>query len=272
MFTTEEGARRYQEVLVPLMFAPSARRLVAEAKLPAGAHVLDVATGTGIVARTAAEAIGSTGRVTAVDATESMLAIARSQPSPPGAAPIEYLQSTIEDASLPTGTYHAAFCQQALQFFEDPAHILGYIRQALRPEGRLYVALWGSESEHPLTMAMQRALIECQLNDFTWFLTKVHRLHNPALVSGVLRQGGFIVESHRKVDLTPDGTWHASDGRRLLAATPLAAKLADLTPEKRTELGDACERQLENFTKDGTPQNSELDLHFAANFYIAKPA
>ena len=98
MFTTEEGARRYQEVLVPLMFASSARRLVADAKLPVGAHVLDVATGTGIVARTAAKAIGGAGRVTAVDATGSMLAVARSQPSAPGAAPIEYLQSTIEDA------------------------------------------------------------------------------------------------------------------------------------------------------------------------------
>jgi ubiquinone/menaquinone biosynthesis C-methylase UbiE len=267
MFTTEEGAHRYQEILVPLMFAPSARQLVADAKLPVGTHVLDVATGTGVVARTAAEAVGRTGRVTAVDATESMLAIARSQSSAPGAAPIEYVQSTIEDAALPAGEFHAAFCQQALQFFEDPGRILAHIRQALRPESCLHIALWGSESEHPLTMAMQRALIECRLNDFTSFLTRVHRLHNPALVNGVLRQGGFIVQSHRNVDLTPDGKWHASDGRRLLAATPLAAKLADLTPEKRAELGDACERQLDNFTKDGA-----LDLHFAANFYIARPA
>jgi 2-polyprenyl-3-methyl-5-hydroxy-6-metoxy-1,4-benzoquinol methylase len=249
------------------MFAPSARQLVANAKLPAGAYVLDVAAGTGIVARTAAQAIGSTGRVTAVDATGSMLAIARNQHAAPGAAPIEYVRSAIEDAALPTSTFHAAFCQQALQFFEDAARILGHIRQALRPEGHLHVALWGSESEHPLTMAMQRALIECRLNDFTWFLTKVHRLHNPALVIGVLRQGGFIVESHREVDVTPDGTWHASDGRKLLAATPLAAKLADLTPGKRAELGDACERQLDNFTKDGA-----LDLRFPAHFYIARPA
>ena len=63
MFTTEEGARRYQDTLVPLMFAPSARRLVANAKLPTGVKVLDIATGTGVVARAAAEAVGSTGRV-----------------------------------------------------------------------------------------------------------------------------------------------------------------------------------------------------------------
>jgi hypothetical protein len=95
----------------------------------------------------------------------------------------------------------------------------------------------------------------------------VHRLHNPALVNGILRQGGFVVERQEAVDIVPDGTWRASDGRRLLAATPLAAKLAALPAEKRAALGDACERQLDNFTKDGA-----LDLRFPAHFYIARPA
>jgi 2-polyprenyl-3-methyl-5-hydroxy-6-metoxy-1,4-benzoquinol methylase len=266
-FTSDEGARRYQEVLVPLMFAPSARQLVASADLSAGAHVLDVATGTGIVARTAAQAIGSTGRVTALDVAESMLAIARSQPAASGAAPIEYLQSTIEDAPLPPGAFHAAFCQQALQFFDDPSRALASIRKALRPEGCLYVALWGSEEEHTLTVAMQRALLECGLDELTMFLSKVHRLHNPALVNGILAQGGFVVERQIDVDVVPDGIWHAADGRRLLAATPLAARLSTLPPEKLTALGEACERQLDNFTKDGA-----LDLHFPAHFYIARPA
>lgn len=267
MFTTDEGARRYQEILVPLMFAPSARLLVANAKLAPGAHVLDVATGTGIVARTAATAIGASGRVIALDATESMLAIARNQPPEQGAAPIEYILSTIEDMPLPSEVFDAAFCQQALQFFDKPDYALARIRKALHPEGRLHVALWGSEEEHSLTIAMQRALHECGLHDFTGFLSKVHHLHNPSLVIGILRQGGFMVECHEVFDIVPDGIWHASDGRRLLAATPLAAKLAALPPEKRTELGDACERQLDNFTRNGA-----LHLHFPANFYTAKPA
>lgn len=267
MFTTEEGARRYQEILVPLMFAPSARQLVANAKLPTGTCVLDVATGTGVVGRIAAAAVGASGRVLAFDESDTMLAIARSQPVEPGAAPIEYVQSTIEGATLAAGAFDAALCQQALQFFDKPDLALARIRQALRPDGRLHVALWGSEEEHPLTMAMQRALLECGLNDFTGFLRKVHRLHNPALVTGILRQGGFVVERHEVFDIVPDGLWYASDGRRLLAATPLAARLAALPAEKRAELGDECERQLEHYTKDGT-----LHVHFPAYFYIAKPA
>ncbi|HEX6495161.1 MAG TPA: class I SAM-dependent methyltransferase, partial [Acidobacteriaceae bacterium] len=147
-FTSEEGARRYQEILVPLMFAPSARQLVANAKLPVGAQVLDVATGTGVVAREAAVTIGSNGRVTAIDTTGTMLDVARSQPAQPDAAPIEYFQSAIEDAALPNAAFDAAFCQQALQFFDDPRSALARIRQVLRPEARLHVALWGSEEEH----------------------------------------------------------------------------------------------------------------------------
>jgi SAM-dependent methyltransferase len=196
-----------------------------------------------------------------------MLAIARSQPAPPNAAPIEYIQSAIEDAPFPSGAFQAAFCQQALQFFDEPGRALARIREALNPEGRLHIALWGSEEEHALTMAMQRALLECGLRDFTAFLTKVHRLHNPALVNGVLRQGGFVVEHQQSVDIVPDGTWHAADGRRLLAATPLAAKLAQLPAEQLAALGDACERQLDNYTQDGA-----LNLHFPAYFYIARPA
>jgi hypothetical protein len=120
-------------------------------------------------------------------------------------------------------------------------------------------------------MAMQRALIECRLSELTWFLAKVHRLHNPALVAGVLRQGGFVVESHEKVDLRPDGNWYASDGRKLLDATPLAARLANLPSEKRAELGDACERQLAHYARNNAP-GGELELVFPANFYIARPA
>ncbi len=266
-FTSEEGARRYQETLVPLMFAPSARLLVANANLSAGAHVLDVATGTGVVAREAAVAIGATGRVTAIDTSDTMLDVARRQPGQREAAPIEYIQSAIEDAAVPNAAFDAAFCQQALQFFEEPDSALARIRQALRPEGRLHVALWGSEEEHSLTMAMQRALLECGLRDLTAFLTKVHRLHNPALVNGILGQGGFVIERQESVDVVPDGIWHASDGRKLLAATPLAARLAQLPPDQLAALGDACERQLDNYTKDGA-----LDLHFPAYFYIARPA
>src|SRR6202000_2619397 len=104
----------------------------------------------GIVPRVAAESIGSKGRVTALEPAEGMLAVARSQPAAPGAAPIEYVQSLIEDASLPQTAFDAVFCQHGLQFFDEPIRALKHVHEAIRLEGRLYIALWSSLEEHPL--------------------------------------------------------------------------------------------------------------------------
>ena len=265
-FGMEDGALRYQEVLVPLMFASSARHLVAGARLARGAHVLDVATGTGIVARTAAEAVGASGQVTAIDLAGGMLAVARSQPAPLNAAPIQYIETAIENAPLPAGAFQAAFCQQGLQFFDEPVVALAHIRQALTQEGRLHIALWCALEQHPLASAIQRALIESGLSALTSFLMKTHRLHDSDIVIAMLREGGFVLEEQQFVEVLPDGIWHAADGRRLLAATPLAARLAALSPEQRLLLDNACERELDRYTKNGT-----LDLRFPAVFYIARP-
>jgi ubiquinone/menaquinone biosynthesis C-methylase UbiE len=266
-FNSEEGGRRYQETLVPLMFAPSARQLVAKAALPKAAHALDVATGTGVVARAVAAAVGSTGRVVALDMTPGMLAVARSQHAPTTDAPIEYIETAMENASLPAGAFHAIFCQQGLQFFDEPIAALKHMHQALRPDGRIHIALWGTIEEHPLAGSMQRALLECGLDDLTWFLAKAHRLHDAAVVTNMLEQAGFVDVQTEAADISPDSTWHAADAPRLLTATPLAPKLAMLTGEQRTALSDACQRQLRRFAK-----GDALDLHFAATFYSARVA
>lgn len=265
-FHSAEGARRYQETLVPLMFAPCARRLVAEAALSKGASVLDVATGTGIVARTAAAAIDAIGHVLAIDMTEGMLDAARQQPALDGAALIEYRLTTAEDALLPEGAFDAAFCQQGLQFFDEPVHALEQIRKSLKLEGRLHLALWGPLEEHPFSAAMQHALVECRLDDFTWLLEKPHRLADPTTVRGLLTQAGFNLERERSVSLLPDGRWMPEDGPRLLAASPLSTRLVGLSEEQRSQLAEAVTRALKRYARDG-----ELSIQFAANLYSARP-
>jgi ubiquinone/menaquinone biosynthesis C-methylase UbiE len=266
-FHSQDGARRYQDTLVPLMFAPSARKLVAAARLPAGAHVLDIATGTGIVARTAAEVMGPSGRVTALDMTEGMLAVAEEESSVPGAAPIEYLLAAVEDAPLPDAAFHAAFCQQGLQFFEDPVRALERVRAALRNDGRLHIALWGALEDHPLAASIQRALLDSGLDELTGFLYKAHSLHDQVVVRDLLEKAGFRVEREESADITPDGTWHANDGPRMLAASPMCTRLDGVSEEQRATLSRALKAQFHRYEHDG-----KLDLHFAAIFYAAVPA
>jgi ubiquinone/menaquinone biosynthesis C-methylase UbiE len=68
----------YERYLVPALFGPWAPVLIDAAALRPGDRVLDLACGTGVVARQAKSQVGATGAVTGVDLNPGMLAIARS--------------------------------------------------------------------------------------------------------------------------------------------------------------------------------------------------
>ena len=70
------AAEIYQSELVPAVFGPWGPRVVELATLRPGLRVLDVACGTGLVARLAAAAVGVDGRVAALDLNPAMLAVA----------------------------------------------------------------------------------------------------------------------------------------------------------------------------------------------------
>src|SRR3712207_7644969 len=73
----ESSSEAYERYLVPLLFAPGAEYLVQLAAPGPGERVLDVACGTGIVARRVAARVGSGGKVVGLDINEGMLEVAR---------------------------------------------------------------------------------------------------------------------------------------------------------------------------------------------------
>ena len=77
----ESSAKAYERYLVPLFFAQGAQYLIELAALKGGERVLDVACGTGIVARTAAGRVGNNGTVIGIDLNEGMLEVARTTSS-----------------------------------------------------------------------------------------------------------------------------------------------------------------------------------------------
>ena len=83
--TFTRASAPYERVMVPAVFGHWAKDLLDTVALAAGTRVLDVACGTGIVARLAASQVGPTGRVVGLDTNEAMLAVARAQPQPTGA-------------------------------------------------------------------------------------------------------------------------------------------------------------------------------------------
>jgi ubiquinone/menaquinone biosynthesis C-methylase UbiE len=76
-------AELYEEYLVPGVHDRWTPLLLEHAKPQPGEHVLDLACGTGIVARRIAPLVGSEGLIVGVDISPDMLAVARTLPPPP---------------------------------------------------------------------------------------------------------------------------------------------------------------------------------------------
>jgi SAM-dependent methyltransferase len=115
---------------------PAAARLVRHARIGPGTRVLDVACGTGVVARLAAQAVGERGSVVGVDLNDGMLDVARAQ-----AAAIDWQRGDAEALPLADGAFDLVVCQQGLQFFPRRGAALAEMRRVLAPGGRLALSV-----------------------------------------------------------------------------------------------------------------------------------
>jgi SAM-dependent methyltransferase len=139
---------QYERCLVPAIFAPWAEDLVVAAALRPGERVLDVACGTGVVARTAARRVGATGTVVGLDLNRERLAVASTLPTSEGAV-IDWRAGDAAALPFPERSFDVVVCQQGLQFFPDRATALGEMRRVLGPGGRLALSVWLPIAHNP---------------------------------------------------------------------------------------------------------------------------
>jgi len=125
-------------------------RLCEVAALREGQTVLDVATGLGEPAMTAARIVGPAGRVVASDASAVMLEYAQRRADRAGHA---HLQTRVMDAAapdLPAASFDAVLSRWGVMFLPDPAAGVARIASLLRPGGTLSVAVWSSADRVPM--------------------------------------------------------------------------------------------------------------------------
>jgi SAM-dependent methyltransferase len=109
-----------------------------------GQRVLDVACGTGALARTVATRVGAAGSVLGLDANPEMLAVARRLD---GA--IEWIHGRAEALPMPDASVDAVVSQFGLMFFDDRVGALREMARVLRPGGRLAVAVCDAVERSP---------------------------------------------------------------------------------------------------------------------------
>lgn len=142
----------YEQALVGPLFRPWAGPILDDVALAAGDTVLDIACGTGIVARLAKERLGDIGKVVGVDLSPAMISVARRV-----APDIDWREG--DASALPLRNdeqFDVVVCQQGLQFVPDKAAAAREMRRALAPGGRLAVGTWRPEEEMPLGRALRR--------------------------------------------------------------------------------------------------------------------
>jgi ubiquinone/menaquinone biosynthesis C-methylase UbiE len=141
----------YERWLVGPLFRPWAELLLDRVHPAPGERVLDIACGTGIVARLAHERVGPAGSTVGVDVSPGMLDVAKSVA--PG---VTWIEGSALDLPLPGDQqFDVVCCQQGLQFFADRARAAQQMRRALAKGGRLGVATWRSTAEIPMFEALQ---------------------------------------------------------------------------------------------------------------------
>ena len=113
------------------------KRVVAEAKLSAGDHVLDVGTGTGVLVPLIAEAVGPAGRVLAFDISLHMLL--RARPRIHGGT-VLLVQADVHHLPVCLGSFDRVVCNAALPHFGDRRRALQEMIDALRADGTIVIS------------------------------------------------------------------------------------------------------------------------------------
>lgn len=144
-FDDDSVAGAYADVLVPILFEPWARGLIELNQAWGGCHVLDLATGTGIVAQLLASKVGASGTVVGMDMNQEMLNAARVRAE--SLQNLTFAASPAEQLDCQSSSFDHVVCQQGFQFFSDREVSSREIYRVLKGGGSVMLSVWRPVAE-----------------------------------------------------------------------------------------------------------------------------
>lgn len=234
-FTAASVPANYARHLAPYLFEPWAEVLLDEIAPAPGAAVLDVASGTGVVARAAARRVGADGRVVATDISPAMIDFLAGRPSEPGAAPIETAIAPATELSFAHDEFDVVVCQQGMPFISDRAGAVREMRRVLRPGGVAGIAVFS-----PGHRVLPFGLLNGVLRDlgaeppFPGAYDESSYVLSAAETAALFSGAGFTDIESREVELVT--RWPGVDTLvAALSGTPFGGVFAALGPERQTQ-------------------------------------
>ena len=176
----------YDQLFVPAVFKQWTTPVLTAANVTRGAHVLDVACGSGVLARAALDRVGNRGRVVGIDPAPGMLAAARKiQPD------IEWLESTAEALPLGDALFDSVVSQFGIMFFADRLRAATEMLRTLKTGGHVAIAFWNSVADNPAYRDFAELLDRAIGAPAAEALRLPYTLGNPQMVTDVLEAAGF---------------------------------------------------------------------------------
>lgn len=230
------GPETYERIMVPVWMADWAEVLLRAGKIGPGKKVLDVACGTGIVARKAAGLVGPLGRIAGLDANEGMLRVAGKCAERECCPTIEWHQGDVCRMPFSPKEFDTVLCQQGLQFFPDKSGALNEMARVLAPGGRLALCVWGRFESAPHVVIMSDVIGRYLGKDSTAMFMAACSLADNTELQTLVQNAGFT-RVHIRVDVKT--ARHPSLEEFLpayLSIFPIAADIAAMPEDRRVRM------------------------------------
>jgi ubiquinone/menaquinone biosynthesis C-methylase UbiE len=195
------------------------RRTVERLKLKRGAHVLDVCCGTGASALPTGQAVGSNGKVIAVDLAEHLLTLGRAKASAAGLRCVEFQRADMTALAFPDRHFDAVVCVFGIFFVPDMEAQVAELWRMVRPPGQLAITTWGPGIFSPAyeiwLAAVRRVRPDLYLAFNPW-----DRITTPGAVSKLFADAGIrhvevAAEEGYQILRTPEDFWTIALGSGL---------------------------------------------------------
>ena len=245
-----EGWRKYDANIMRTGL-PVAKRILALAALQSGNRVLDIASGTGEPALTAAEIVGPSGSVLLTDRSSEMLDIAREKALARQITNVAFLVSDGEELHLEPNSFDAVTSRWGIMFMPDPSRCLRASFEAIKPAGRIAVAVWGPPERNPFYTRPVEVLLRYVPDAMISVpgAVGIFAFSDRDRLSSLLTDAGFIDVAVEGVDVlanydSGDAYWESAQ-----LSGPISRELHRVPPEEH----EALRRDLMDSLADGDP-------------------
>ncbi|MCP3925584.1 MAG: class I SAM-dependent methyltransferase [Desulfobacterales bacterium] len=245
----DDGPEAYEKYIVPTFSGAWAKDIVKRSELKKSDRILDLACGTGIVARTVSEFLGTSKQITGVDVNEIVLKKAIEIASKKSLS-IEYIKTNVHKLPFSDESYDVVLCQQGLQYFPDKLLGLNEVNRILTKKGKVVFSVWSTIDHSPFYKTLYRALDEYIGIDAASILSSAFILDDPENIREMLKKTGFK-DIHIRLAIK-QMRYKSLDEFLIgsLAASPFAKEILALTELKQNEMFLMIKESISDYIDD----------------------